>query len=310
MTEKKGRGGRRSDRPAVDLAAELKLKRDSFVQTFFKKGAEFTEELLLENDRVRKAMSELEHENALLRTQLASDRAMRDLLEKIQQLEQEKSELLGHMHEAEAISTRVVNRHAQIEEEVSNLASLHVASWHLHSTLKLPLVVRHLRELLAQLVGARSFVIYLADFENGAVPRELVPVASDGMEAHKPTRLRVGALEDVSEGAEGIIERVFFTGVPHIVEGLFAEADPALPAACLPIRVDDRTIGVIVIHTILAQKDRFVAVDFELFKMLGVHAGAALVGAQLFTAADGKLPSLDLFLLLDAHTSAPPRRES
>jgi hypothetical protein len=310
MTEKKGRGTRRSDRPAVDLAAELKLKRDSFVQTFFKKGAEFTEELLLENERVRKSMQELEHENTLLRTQLASDRAIRDLLEKIELLEREKGEILSHMHEAEAVSTRVVNRHAQIEEEVANLASLHVASWHLHSTLKLPLVVRHLRELLAQLVGARSFVIYLADFSNGNVAREIVPVASDGMEADKPTKLTVGALEDVSLGAGGIIERVFLTGVPHIVEGLFAEADVDLPAACLPMKVDDRTIGVIVIHTILAQKDRFVAVDFELFKMLGVHAGAALVGAQLFAEADGKLPSLDLFIRLDAHTSAPPRRES
>jgi len=138
----------------------------------------------------------------------------------------------------------------------------------------------------------------------------IVPVASDGMEADKPTKLTVGALEDVSLGAGGIIERVFLTGVPHIVEGLFAEADVDLPAACLPMKVDDRTIGVIVIHTILAQKDRFVAVDFELFKMLGVHAGAALVGAQLFAEADGKLPSLDLFIRLDAHTSAPPRRES
>jgi hypothetical protein len=307
MSEKKGRGARRSDRPAVDLAAELKLKRDSFVQTFFKKGAEFTEELLRENERIRKAMTDLEHENALLRTQLASDRAMRDLLEKIQQLEEEKSEILSHMHEAEAVSTRVVNRHAQIEEEVANLASLHVASWHLHSTLKLPLVVRHLRELLAQLVGARSFVIYLADFGDGPTAKDLVPVASDGMEGNKPTRIRIAALDEARAGAEGIIERVFLTGVPHVVEGLFVEADPTLPAACLPIRVDERTIGVIVLHTILAQKERFVPVDFEFFKMLGVHAGSALVGAQLFTAADGKLPSLDLFLMLDAHTSAPPR---
>jgi len=65
-TEKKGR--RRSDQPPVDLAAELKLKRDSFVHTFFKKGAEFTEELLGENERLRKAMGELEQQNAVLRT--------------------------------------------------------------------------------------------------------------------------------------------------------------------------------------------------------------------------------------------------
>src|SRR5580704_5423488 len=182
MTEKRAKS-KRSDRPPTDLAAQLKMQRDSFVHTFFKKGAEFTEELLRENERLRKAIGELEGENASLRTQLASDEAIRDLLRKIESLESEKSTLLSHVNEAEAISTRFLNRHAQIEEELSNLANLHVASWHLHSTLKLPLVVRHLRELLAQLVGARSFVLYLADFstETSGAPRparELVPVAS------------------------------------------------------------------------------------------------------------------------------------
>src|SRR5579862_5513010 len=104
MTEKKGRGTRRSDRPPVDLAAQLKVQRDSFVHTFFKKGAEFTEELLHENERLRKAQADVESENAALRTQLASDEAIRDLLRKIEDLEREKSLLLSNMREAEAVS--------------------------------------------------------------------------------------------------------------------------------------------------------------------------------------------------------------
>ena len=40
-------------------------------------------------------------------------------------------------------------------------------------------------------------------------------------------------------------------------------------------------VGVIVIYALLAQKERFVTVDLELFKLLGAHAAAALVGAQL-----------------------------
>jgi hypothetical protein len=302
MSEKKGRGPRRSDQPPVDLTAELKLKRDSFVHTFFKKGAEFTEELLHENERIRKTLVDLECENAALRTQLASDKAIRDLLRKIDDLEREKRELLSHMHEAEAISTRFLNRHAQIEEELANLANLHVASWHLHSTLKLPLVVRHLKELLAQLVGARSFVLYIADSAGGAsTARELVPVASEGMEEAALQRMRVGALEDVGEGAAGLIERVFLTGMPYVVDGPFGAADRKLPLACLPMRVDDRPLGLIVIHTMLAQKERFVAVDFELFKLLGVHAAAALLGAQLFTAADGRIPGIDAYQGLEGY---------
>jgi hypothetical protein len=312
MTEKKGRGTKRSDRPPVDLAAELKLKRDSFVHTFFKKGAEFTEELLRENERLRRNFHELERENAQLRSQLASDKAIRDLLQKIDDLEREKRELLSHMHEAEAISTRFINRYAQIEEELANLANLHVASWHLHSTLKLHHVVRHLKELLAQLVGARVFVLYLADpFDligsgEAETRARLVPVASEGMGPGKLRTLKIGAIDDDdSDGA--VIERVFLTNVPHIVDGPLAQPPRTGPAACIPMRVDNRAVGVIVLKEVLAQKERFVAVDFELFKMLGVHAAAALVAAQLFSAAERKLPDLGAFETLEAHTAAPAR---
>src|SRR5580658_7843029 len=186
MTEKRAKS-KRSDRPPTDLAAQLKMQRDSFVHTFFKKGAEFTEELLRENERLRKALGDVEGENASLRTQLASDEAIRDLLRKIEFLEREKSTLLSHVHEAEAVSTRFLNRHAQIEEELSNLASLHVASYHLHSTLRLPFVVRHLKELLSQIVGARAFAIYVADESQS----ELWPIASEGVDAAKTAPIRV-----------------------------------------------------------------------------------------------------------------------
>src|ERR1700677_874834 len=112
MMDKKAKG-RRSDRPPVDLAAQLKLQRDSFVSTFFKKGAEFTEELVVENDRLRGALGDLERDNAALRTQLASDEAIRDLLRKIDDLEREKQALLSHVHEAEAHSTQFSSRQDQ-----------------------------------------------------------------------------------------------------------------------------------------------------------------------------------------------------
>jgi hypothetical protein len=285
MTEKKAKS-KRSDRPPADLAAQLKVQRDSFVHTFFKKGAEFTEELLHENERLRKTLADVEGENASLRTQLASDEAIRDLLRKIDDLEREKSTLLSHMHEAEAVSHRFVNRHAQIEEDLLNLANLHVASYHLHSTLRLPLVVRHLKELLAQLVGARAFAIYVAD----DAERELVAIASEGLEPAKLVNVRIGRA-DVADSAAGTIERVFLTGVAQVVEGPLPGGSGLI--ACLSMRVDNRAIGVIVIHSLLPQKEQFVAVDHELFKMLGQHAASALVGAQLYAASDGRLPGID-----------------
>jgi hypothetical protein len=281
MTDKKAKG-KRSDRPPTDLAAQLKLQRDTFVDTFFKKGAEFTEELLGENERLRKALVDVEAENTSLRTQLASDQAIRDLLRKIDGLEQEKKALLSHVHEAEAVSTRFGSRHAQIEQELSNLASLHVASYHLHSTLKLPLVVRHVKEVLSQIVGARSFAICVTDESQG----ELWPIASEGLEPDAVVNVRIGS-QDVTDSVAGTIERVFLTGVAHVPEEPIGERSDLV--ACLPMRVDDRAVGVIVIFSLLPHKEQLVAADYELFKLLGLHAASALVGSSLFTAGGAKL---------------------
>ena len=106
-----------------------------FVHTFFKKGAEFTEELLKDNERLRSRTVDLEHENAELRTQLASDEAARELLKKIQQLEKDKHELLSRIHEAGVSSSRFSTRFAEVEEELAQLANLYIASYQLHSSL-------------------------------------------------------------------------------------------------------------------------------------------------------------------------------
>jgi len=289
MVDKKP-GKKKTASVPPDVSAGLKMQRDTFVHTFFKKGAEFTEELLRENERLRKHAIELESDNARLRAQLASDEAIRELLRTVDQLEKEKQTLLSHVHEAEANSSRYSSRHQEMEEELSNLANLYIASYQLHSTLRLGTVVKHLRELLAQLVGARSHAYYVASPER----TELVPIASDGVSLSQLSRVIVGAQSDPSgrRGAARIVERVFLTGVPHITEpGAHGAVDE--PVACVPMRMDDDVIGVIVVFSLLEQKQHFVQVDYEFFKMLGAHAATALMGALLFANAEGKLPSLE-----------------
>jgi GAF domain-containing protein len=299
MTEKKSRGGRRSDQPpaakdsASDLTAELKTKRAEFVQTFFKKGAELTEELVKENERLRKIAGELEAENTKLRTQLAKDKAMRDLLEKIDQLETEKQTLLSNMHEQEAVTNRFSNRFSEIESELENFANLYVASYQLHSTLRLSVVLRHLKELLLQLVGARSLAFFVVD----DAKRNLVAVATEGVDPRNvaPIALTDGERPSAHDAslAAATIERVFLTGIAQVTEGPIAGADASLPAACVPMRIEDDVVGVIVVFELLAQKKEFVPVDFELFKLLAAHAATALVAAQLYAKAGHRLPSLE-----------------
>ncbi len=276
--------------PSFD-GSELRTQRTAFVSSFFKKGAELTEELLKENERLRTAARKLEADNAALRTQLRSDDAIREALKKIDELEREKDALLSQFSQAEAETSRFTARYTEIEEELANLANLYVASYQLHSAIRLPTVVMHLRELLAQLVGARSHAVYLVDEQQ----KTLIPISTDGVELDRLPRIQVVGAAEPPRGGAAILERVFLTGVPHIEEGGVAHTGLDAPAACLPMRIDERTIGVIAVYELLPQKERFVQVDFELFKMLAAHAATALAGAMLYAHAAGKLPGLEVF---------------
>lgn len=281
MSEKKGRP-RRSDRPDDAVAAELKQKRDAFLHTFFKRGAELTDELVHENKKLRDTIAKLEEDNAALKMQLASDRAIRDALRKIDDLEREKSRLLSTMHEQEEITGKITNRFAEVESELESFANLYVASFQLHISLGLRTVVRHIKELLVQLIGAKSLAVYFVNEER----RRLEPIASDGVDlATVPAiPLQDGAPGDAVVAA---VERAYLTGVPHVADGDVA----AQPAACIPLQVDDTNVGVIVVYALLEQKRRFVTVDRELFKLLGAHAAGAIIGAFHYTRTDGKLPT-------------------
>jgi hypothetical protein len=99
--------------------------------------------------------------------------------------------------------------------------------------------------------------------------------------------LHDGATHDaVSAG----IERAFLTGVLHVAEGEVQRR----PAACIPLDVEDRTVGVIVVNELLAQKPSFVTVDRELFKLLGAHAGGAIVAGYLYASGDARFPSPEM----------------
>jgi len=281
MARKKGRSTRPEKPPAAVKHGDLKQKRDAFLQTFFKRGASLTEQLVGENRRLRSRIEALEEESASLKTQLASDTAIRDLLKKIALLEREKARLLSTVHDQAAIS----NRFAEVESELEAFANLYVASSQLHASLCVRTVVRNVRELLLQLVGVRSLGIYFVDNAG----RHLVPIASDGVDLATLPKipLRQAAPANAVSAA---IERTFLTGVPHVTGGQAGET----PAACIPLEYADRVVGTIVIYALLGHKKGFVAVDRELLKLLETQAGGAIVSAFFCEHADALLPSPDV----------------
>jgi GAF domain-containing protein len=267
-------------------------QRDAFVQAFFKRGAEITEELIRENERLREQVAHMERELAALRTQLASDDTLRVALRKIEDLEREKRELLSHIESEAVSSTRFAAHHAQVEMEIANLANLYVALYQLHSSLDVKEVTARLRDLLAQLIGAREFAIYVAAGEG----KELVPLATSVTAKERAPRIALRDSVQPPPGAPTLVERVFLTGVAHVAEGRLTDLTEAV--ACVPLKIGQQTIGVIVVYSVLTQKECFLPVDFELFKLLGAHAATALMGAMLHAQSGGIVPNVEAVLSL------------
>jgi putative methionine-R-sulfoxide reductase with GAF domain len=292
MTEIKGRHTTPSDRPPDDL----KKERDAFIQQFFRKGAQFTEELLKENERLREKMGELDTENRRLRTHLASDEAIRDLLRKIEELESEKQELVNRSVRAEAVKDNYGAQYSEVEGELAHFANLYVATAQLHAARSVRGVLRALKEMLAQLLGAAAFAVYFTS-DDGS---ELVAITSEGVEAAEVARLPI---------TKGAIGRAFASGEVISASGTAGGDAPSSrdltkasiedPVAVIPLQIDGRVIGVIAIFGTLPQKTEFVHIDQELFKLLGAQAAPALVNARLFTDAGRKVPGIQAFLDLE-----------
>ncbi len=283
MTDIKVRPATPSDRPPEDL----KKERDAFIQQFFRKGAQFTEELLKENERLRDRIDDLERENGRLRAHLASDEAIRELIRKIEDLEREKQDLVSRSARAEAVKDNFTQMYEEVEGELANFANLYVATAQLHSARSVRNVLRALKELLAQLLGAAAFAVYFISDDG----EELVAIASEGVDVADVARL---------PARRGPIGRAFTSGeLAYDQARDVSRASLEDPVALIPLHVDGHVHGVIAIFGTLPQKTEFVTIDRELFKLLGAQAAPALVNARIFTDAGRKVPGIHAFVDLE-----------
>jgi GAF domain-containing protein len=126
--------------------------------------------------------------------------------------------------------------------------------------------------------------MYLANRESN----ELIPIASEGVpgDALVPVPIDHRAIGEAFRTGSAVVNE----------EGDLSKCTIERPAAVIPLAVDDKVVGVIAIFSTLSQKTSFDTIDFELFKLLGQHAAAALVSASLFAQAERRLPGLEAFL--------------
>jgi nitrate/nitrite-specific signal transduction histidine kinase len=255
---------------------DLVAKQKEFLDAFFKKGAEFTEELLRENEKLRFRVVQLEEQIASSARAIPTPATLKELVEKIHSLEQEREQLMSRFSSVEAENQQYEARFHQIERENNNLASLYVAAYQIHSTFDLREVLQTVVEILLNFVGAKTFALLVLDDE----PRVLRPVVTEGIE-----RARV---PDVPLG-KGLIGKVAETGQSHLgaIRADSRSAPPDDPLICVPLRMKERVVGALSIWDFLMQKTELADVDYEIFNLLAAHAASALEAARLAAEAGG-----------------------
>ena len=255
------------------------FERASEFLAMFRRGAEFTRELVEENARLRRKLVEVEtRQNDAAQDPKEWERLREELVERIHALQDEREDALERLGALEQENRSIAERFCQIEEENNNLANLYVASYQLHSTLDLQEVLRVVVEIIINLVGAEVLCVYALDERTN----RLEPLAAEGRER--------GSFESVEIGSGALGAAVAQSDIRYR-EALLG-AGPEEPLVSIPLVVGDKTIGAIALYRMLIQKERFTALDHELFTLLGGHAATAMLAAQLHAQSERKLNTM------------------
>jgi nitrate/nitrite-specific signal transduction histidine kinase len=253
------------------------------VLAILKRGADFTREVLQENERLRAKLAHVhDRQNTAARSPEEWSKLRIELLERIASLEEENRSYRERLLEVEEENRRFADRYVEIEEENNNLANLYVASYQLHSTLDLDEVLKIVIEIVINLIGAEVFAIYLL----GGRDDELQVVAAEGVEASEIPSCQVGS-GAIGEAVTASDTTCFDTGRSN---------DYTRPIVVIPLQIQKRPMGAIAIFSLLQQKEGFSALDHELFNLLGGHAATAIFASRLYSQSERKLSTIQGFL--------------
>ena len=264
----------------MDKETGVTNKAEEFLQ-MFKKGEEFTKDLLKENEKLRYRIAQLEES-----IERSGDETRIKLYEdRINLLEGELNSLKERFRQVEEENKDFASKYIEVEEENNNLANLYVASYQLHSTLDFAEVLRIVLEIVINLIGAEKFAVLLIDDKTN----ELVPVSAEGMTVSDAPRVKIG---------QGTIGTVAKDGESFFAEDFAAQTEfnSVEPIVCIPLKIKEHVIGVISIYKLLTQKSGFSNVDYELFNLLAGHAATAIFSSRLYTQSERKLTTIQSFL--------------
>lgn len=260
------------------------------VLELFEEGRRFTEDLLRENERLRALNAQIRTEKRDLETQYvrvdvpSMQRKLALLEEEVRNLRAENADLKSQFVSVEEENREFATRYVDVERQNSDLINLYVASHRLHSTLDYGEVVAIIKEIIINMVGSELFGIYALDEKRNC----LVLIGHEGLENDAAASIPLG---------EGTLGRAAQSGETYVApEGTALHERGQEPIAVIPLKVGERSLGVIGIYRLLAQKEAFHSVDLELFELLGGHAATALYVTKLYAASERKRNTLEGFI--------------
>jgi hypothetical protein len=214
-------------------------------------------ELLVENERLQSLSRLLERDNVRLQEQLDS------VAVELERSRREHESLRQQLSDIEVQSRSYAEQYTDIEQRNLNLANLYVASYQLHGTLDRQSVLDSIREIVVNLIGSEEMAV----FELSEDERELELATSFGIDESEWHRLAL----DTPIGRQAMRGETLTGG----------DAGARPITACVPLKLDGRVTGVIVLFSLLPHKPELQELDHELFDLLATHAATALYCTRL-----------------------------
>ena len=184
---------------------------------------------------------------------------------------------------AESERQELAIRLGEVEHQVGRLMTLYVATYQLHATLD-PLEVQStIAEIALNLIGAEQFVLLLSDEEDKGYEVRIIQGGAD-------TRWEQ---TERYTGGDSLVDAALADGGLRFGP---TEESPAL--AVVPLRVQDLTVGALVILKLLSHKPALVKEDHDLLDLLGAHAASAVFASRVYSKTARKLRTLESLIRL------------
>jgi GAF domain-containing protein len=236
----------------------------SYVEKVREEMQSYVRTLLADNERVRNLLAEIQLENGRLNEELRQARE-NAVIHTVHE-----DELRRKLREICAESDSFRAQFAELEQHNANLANLYVASYQLNGTLDRRAVLAAIQEIIVNLIGSEEFGVY----ERDQTANSLRTIVS------------VGDAPPAAVSSYPAVASVLATGETWIAN---PDAGHAEAVACIPLKLDGRITGLIVIHRLLGHKSALDPLDHELFSLLGTHAATALYCTAVYEGLSSKV---------------------